>query len=100
MDAPADADVIIKYYDIDRFSFSFRYGAPQCDTASGRFAKNTCLKRFFKGDNGARVDDVGFLIESSKYIVSEVFVDKWKLYLRIIPTDFETLLATCEVKPA
>ena len=69
-------------------------------TASGRFAKNTCLKRFFKGDNGARVDDVGVLIESSKYIVSEVFVDKWKLYLRIIPTDFETLLATCEVKPA
>ena len=30
VDAPADADVIIKFYDIDRFSFSFRYGAPLC----------------------------------------------------------------------
>lgn len=51
-------------------------GLRSAHTASGRFAKNTCLKRFFKGDNGARVDDVGVLIESSKYIVSEVFVDK------------------------
>lgn len=82
------------------FHFLLGMGLRSAHTASGRFAKNTCLKRSFKGDNGARVDDVGVLIESSKYIVSEVFVDKWKLYLRIIPTDFETLLATCEVKPA
>lgn len=82
------------------FHFLLGMGLRSAHPASGRFAKNTCLKRFFKGDNGARVDDVGVLIESSKYIVSEVFVDKWKLYLRIIPTDFETLLATCEVKPA
>ena len=82
------------------FHFLLGMGLRSAHTDSGRFAKNTCLKRFFKGDNGARVDDVGVLIESSKYIVSEVFVDKWKLYLRIIPTDFETLLATCEVKPA